>query len=381
MRRIVCCCALVLLGCAVLLIAFPATARADGGAPNLAYVAGGGPGISVIDIGEKKVSGTFALTGNPHSVYLSIDGRFLYVTQPALNQVAVLAAKSGQPVCTAHVPGNPSLLSYDPQSNSLFVAGNQAASVSNIDLSNCKVLHTFQTSAPVYGLAVVNLASSTQNNQLWVSNGSGVTIFDAKTRQVLETVAVPGGSRMLCVPNGLWVYVTTQQGSLYAVGLSAPHQLLQLLSGGQFGTMDFDETTGHVYVPDSLHHQLDEITPPDPTATTAPHEPGHVYALSAAPQSVAITSDGQFGFVALATGQVVMLDIPGRQVIQTINVGGSPGFIITGLYPPALGSTPQQASTIDTIATVAAYILVAALVLVPVWYVVRQNRKRKTKQV
>ncbi len=193
---------------------------------------------------------------------------------------------------------------------------------------------------------------------------------------VLVTVPLPGTPRYLCVPSGLWVYATTEQGSLYAIGLTS-HQVLPLLSGGQFGTMDFDETTGEVYVPDMLHHQLDEITPPDPTATSAPHEPAHVYTLSAAPQSVAITSDGQFGFVALATGQVAMLDIPGRQVIQNINVGSSPRFIITGLYPPALGNTPQQASIIDTIATIAAYILVVALVLVPVWFVVRQNRKRK----
>jgi DNA-binding beta-propeller fold protein YncE len=378
MRKILSCGILALLGCVVLLAAFPVTVHADGGAPNLAYVAGAGPGISIIDIAQKKVTGTFPLKGNPRSIYLSLDGRFLYVAQPALNQVSVLAAKSGQLVCTAHIAGSPSLLTYDPQSNSLFVAGNQAASISNIDLSDCKVLHTFGTSAPVYGMAVVNLASSTQNNQLWVSNGSGITVFDTKTRQVLATIALPGSARYLSVPNGLWVYVTTQQGSLYAVGLSS-HQILPLLSGGQFGTMDFDETTGQVYVPDSLHHQLDQITPPDPGATTAPREPAYAYALDAAPQSVAITSDGQFGFVALASGQVAMLDIPGRQVLQTLSVGGSPGFIITGLYPPALGNTPQQASTIDTIATIAAYILVAALVLVPVWFVVRQNRKRKAE--
>lgn len=379
MRRIGRYCLLALLGCVALCAAFPAPAYADGGAPNLAYVAGSGSGISVIDIGQKKVTSTFALGGDPRSVYLSLDGRFLYVTQPVLNQISVLAAKNGQLVCSAHVPGNPTLLSYDPQTNSLFVAGNQAASVSNIDLSNCAVLHTFQTNAPVYGMAVVNLASSTQNNQLWVSNGNGVTVFDTKTRSVLAKIALPGSARYLCVPNGLWVYASTQQGGLYAIGLSAPHQILPLLSGGQFGTMDFDEMTGQIYVPDALHKQLDQITPPDPAATTAPHEPTHAYALAAAPQSVAITSDGQFGFVALSTGQVAMLDIPGRTVIQTINVGGNPGFIITGLYPPALGNTPQQASIIDTIATIAAYILVAALVLVPVWFVVRQNRKRKTE--
>lgn len=377
MRRIVCC-VLALLGCILTCAAFPASAYADGGAPNLAYVAGSGPGISIIDISQKKVTSTFPLAGNPRSVYLSLDGRFLYVTQPALNQVSVLAAKNGQLVCTAHVAGNPSFLSYDPQTNSLFVAGNQAASISDIDLSNCAILHTFQTGAPVYGMAVVNLASGTQNNQLWVSNGNNVTVFDVKTGSQLATIALPGSARYLCVPNGLWVYVSTAQGSLYAIGLST-HQILPLLSGGQFGTMDFDETTGQLYVPDSLHKQLDQITPPDPTATTAPHEPAYTYELDAAPQSVAITSDGQFGFVALSTGQVAMLDIPGRQVIQSIAVGGNPGFIITGLYPPALGNTPQQASIIDTIATIAAYILVAALVLVPVWFVVRQNRKRRAE--
>ena len=377
MRRIVLCCLISLLSSCVLLVALPRPVHADGGAPNLAYVAGGGPGVSIIDIRQKKVTGTFTLGGGPHSVYLSLDGRFLYVTQPALNQVSVLAAKDGQQVCTAHVPGNPSLQAYDLQTNSLFVAGNQAASISNIDMSNCAVLHSFQTNAVVYGVAVVNLASNTAHNQLWVSNVSGVTVFDIKTRQVLANIPLPGSPRYLCVPSGLWVYATTQQGSLFAIGLSS-HQILPLLSGGQFGTMDFDEMTGEVYVPDSLHKQLDVITP-DSMATTAPHEPAHVYALSAAPESVAITSDGQLGFVALGTGEVAMLDIPGRQVIQTINVGGSPQFIITGLYPPALGSTPQQASIVDTIATIAAYILVAACVLVPVWFVVRQNRRQKAE--
>lgn len=378
MRKIVHYGAVALLGCVVLLMAFPPLAYADGGAPNLAYVAGAGQGISIIDIAQKKVTGSFTLNGGPRSVYLSLDGRFLYVAQPTLNQVSMLAAKTGQLVCTAHVPGNPTLLAYDPQTNSLFAAGNQAASISNIDTSNCTVLHTFQTRDAVYGLSVVNLASDTLNNQLWVSNGTGVSIFDTKTRQELANVSLPGNPRYLCVPSGLWVYATTQQGNLYAIGLSS-HQVVPLLNGGQFGAMDFDETTGMVYVPDSLHQQLDVITPLD-AATGAvprvPKEPTRVYSLSAAPQSVAITSDGQFGFVALNTGEVVMLDIPGRQIVQTINVGGDPHFVITGLYPPVLGTTPQQASAVEAVASVAAYILVAACVLVPVWFVVRQNRRK-----
>jgi DNA-binding beta-propeller fold protein YncE len=153
--------------------------------------------------------------------------------------------------------------------------------------------------------------------------------------------------------------------------------LLPLLSGGQFGTMDFDENTGQIYLPDSLHQQLDVITPPGAGALTPPREPALVYHLEAAPRSVAITSDGQWGFIALATGAVAMLDVPGRQIVKTIPVGGSPHFIITGLYPPALGTTPQQASILTTGATILAYLLIAAFLLVPVWFVMRQSRRRK----
>lgn len=370
-----------LLGCLLLLVLAPPPVQADGGAPNLAYAAGAGPGIAVIDIAQQKVTQTFQLGGDPRTMYLSLDGRFLYVTQPALDQVSVLAARTGQFICKTHLTGNPSLLAYDPQTDSLFVAGNGAASIYNIDPANCALLHTFETGGPVYGLAVANLASDTQDNQLWVADATGVAVFDTKTRQREAHIPLPAGNepRYLSIPSGLWVYVSTQQGRLYAIDLNSHHSLL-LLSGGQFGSMDFDENTGQVYVPDGLHRQLDSITPPGAGALTPPREPAAVYHLDAAPRSVAITSDGQFGFIALETGAVAMFDVPGRQIVKVIPVGGSPRFIITGLYPPDLGTTPQQASLLTTGATILAYILVAAIILAPLWFVLRQRRKEKASR-
>jgi DNA-binding beta-propeller fold protein YncE len=369
-----------LLGCLLLLVLAPPPVHADGGAPNLAYAAGAGPGIAVIDIAQQKVTKTFTLGGDPRTIYLSLDGRFLYVTQPAVDQVSVLAAKTGQVVCRTHIAGNPSLLAYDPQTDSLFVAGNGSASIHNIDPANCALLHTFDAGGPIYGLALANLASDTQDNQLWVADTTGVAVFGTKSRQQEARIAIPGNvPRYLAIPTGLWVYVSTQQGRLYAIDLNT-HRLLLLLSGGQFGTMDFDENTGQIYVPDSLHQQVESITPPGSGALKAPREPAAVYHLDAAPRSVAITSDGQFGFIALDTGAVVMLDVPGRQIVRVIPVGGSPRFIITGLYPPDLGTTPQQATLLTNAATILAYILVAAIILVPLWFVLRQYRHRKEKQ-
>jgi hypothetical protein len=66
-----------------------------------------------------------------------------------------------------------------------------------------------------------------------------------------------------------------------------------------------------------------------------PTEPNHVITLSVPSQSVAMTSDGNLGFFALTGGNVAMFDIPGKQLSNTCFVGGTPRFIITGLYPPA----------------------------------------------
>ncbi|MBV9231804.1 MAG: hypothetical protein JOZ18_21020, partial [Chloroflexi bacterium] len=102
--------------------------------------------------------------------------------------------------------------------------------------------------------------------------------------------------------------------------------------------------------------------------------------LGVTPASVAITSDGQLGFVALSGGNVAMLDIPGRQIINTIPVGGDPHFIITGLYPPAIGTTPQQANVMGTIINIAAYIFVVALLVVPILLFRRYAKIRMSEE-
>src|SRR5690348_14677136 len=80
-------------------LAAPLPLAADGGAPNLAYVAGGGANggdLVVIDIGKRRVTGHITLGGAPQGVVLSPDGRFAYVAQSAANHVAVVDTHSQQ---------------------------------------------------------------------------------------------------------------------------------------------------------------------------------------------------------------------------------------------------------------------------------------------
>src|SRR6266700_1357748 len=312
-------------------------AHADGGAPQLAYVAGTAQGISVIDIARRRVTGSIAVAGNPRTVLLSPDGHALYVTQPTPGRVAVINAKTGKTLCTASLPGQPSLLALSLDAAILYAAGQGDTSVRAIDPGTCEVQRTFETHEPVYGLAVT--ASTAANatpltpNQLWITGITGLTIFDVNGH-LLGSVPIASGPQDISIPGGFTAYVTTHQGTVVAVDLGTRQIIRTLLSGGQFGPMDYDANTGEVYVPDRQHNQLDVLTPVVANTPAVAPEPTRVLRLSHAPQSVAITSDGQLGFVALSNGQVLMLDIPGRSIVSSIEVGGAPRFIITGLYPP-----------------------------------------------
>ena len=353
----------------LLLFLFPGSqhAFADGGAPNLAYVAGTASGISVIDIGQQKVTSSITLGGDPEAVFLSLDGRFLYVTQPTLGRVSMLAAKTGQILCSANVPGQPSLLAFDRGLNLLYTAGNGSNSVTVLDPSNCAIKKTIKTNGPVYGLAVAIIGSGAPGdtiNQLWVADSTSLSVFEHQ--KLLASIPIPGEPHYIVIPPGFTAYVTTRQGSIYAVDLATRKLSPPLLSGGSFGPMDYNAFTSEVYIPDTQNKLIDVLSPIFPGTNKLPHEPGYTIHLGVVPQSIAITSDGQLGFIALEGGNVAMLDIPGKQIVDTILVGGNPRFIITGLYPPLIGTTPQEASIWGTVINVAAYVLVIALLIVPI---------------
>jgi DNA-binding beta-propeller fold protein YncE len=358
---------------------FSPSARADGGAPQLAYVAGTAHGISIIDIAQRRVTWTIAVAGNPRTVLLSPDGHALYVTQTAPGRVVVITAKTGKILCTASLPGQPSLLALSLDATVLYAAGQGDTSVRALDPTTCAVQRTFETHEPVYGLAVAASTAADATpltpNQLWITGTTALSVFEVNGH-LLGSVPIAGGPQNISIPGGFTAYVTTRQGTVIAVDLDTRKVIRTLLSGGQFGSMDYDAITGEVYVPDRQHNQLDVLTPVTVGTTLIPHEPARVIRLSSSPQSVAITSDGQLGFVALSSGQVLMLDIPGRSAVTSVAVGGIPHFIITGLYPPVTSpaSTPQQAATppppaqpISLLFLIVSTVLAGVLVLSTFW--------------
>jgi hypothetical protein len=324
----------------------PSPVIADGGAPNLAYISGTAGGISVLDVGQGKVTKTIAIAGDPHMILLSLDGRLLYATQPSLGQVAAIAAGTGQVVCSAHLPGHPSLLALSQDGSVLYAGGDGASSVAALNPATCQVQQTYQTGASVYGLWVTTSgAPGSKSGQLWAAGPASISVFDVGG-PLLKRMPLAGGPQFLCIPPpGSTAYVTTRQGSVDSIDLTTG-EVRQVLSGGAYGSMDYDALTLDVYVPDTLHNVVDVLAPPTGGSVSPPAEPERVFHIEAAPTAVAITNDGLFGFFALKGGSVEVFDLIDRDPVYTVTVGGTPHFVITGLYPPA--QAIPQPTTITT---------------------------------
>jgi DNA-binding beta-propeller fold protein YncE len=364
---------------------FYTPASADGGAPQLAYVAGAAQGIGVIDIAQKRVTSVIATAKNPGTVLLSPDGQMLYVTQPVPGRVMVLLAKTGKTLCTKNLPGQPSLLALSLNATVLYAAGQGDSRVYALNPTTCALQRTFETHEAVYGLAVAAStaidATPSTPNQLWVTGTNSLSIFTVDG-VVLGSVPIAGGPQHISIPGGFTAYISTRQGTVVAVDLNTRRVIRTLLTGGEFGPMDYDAITGEVYVPDLRHNQLDVLTPVVVNASSGLHEPARIFHLDHTPQSVAITSDGQLGFVALSNGQVLMLDIPGRSVVSNIKVGGTPRFIITGLYPPTDSALTTSRQTTKPSVKSVNYLFIGLILLVGVfllgmsWLLWRAYRKR-----
>ena len=225
----------------------------------------------------------------------------------------MISAKTGKTLYTASLPGQPSLLALSLDATVLYAAGRGDTKVRALDPVTCAVQQTFETHEPVYGLAVTasTAADATPStpNQLWITGTTSLTIFEVNGH-LPGSVPIDGEPQDISIPGGFTAYVTTRQGTVVAVDLNTRQVVGTLLRGGQFGPMDYDAITGEVYVPDRQHNQLDVLAPVIANTAVTPQEPARIIRLSSSPQSVAITSDGQLGFVALVMARYSCLTFP-----------------------------------------------------------------------
>jgi len=335
-------------------------AHGDGGAPNLAYVVGGGSGgndLTVVDVSKRQVTGGVRLRGAPSAVVLSFDARTAYVAEPAANAVAVvdtgaLAVAASLPVGTA-----PSALAlgFTRGAEALFVAASGSNAVEILDVAKRRVVGAVAVGRRPSGLALAAPGSGIvitdiNDEELYVANSDDdtVSVISTDQQQVIATIPAPGGPLGVVVPaTGGVAYVSVRSGAILALSL-ARHTLLgtvmRLPDGHVPGQMDYNAVTGEIYVPDPAGGQVDVLRPVSAGAAggtfNAPAEPARTLAVAGGPAAVAITFDGALGFVAARdAGKIELFDVAAHRALASIAVGGSPRAMVTGPFPPATTSS------------------------------------------
>lgn len=363
------------------------TVRADGGAPNLAYIVGGGKSgdhLVAMDIGQRTVAWSVALGNQPQGVVLSADGRLAYIPEASANRVAIVDTRAHQVVGTMAVGVGPQAIALDPSGGLhwLFVANMDSNSLTVLDADTQRTHVTLAVGREPVSVAVAASLSGIRDSgntsalEVYVANRGSRTLSVITTSDLrtVATIALPESPCALTIPaTGGVAYVATCAGKVLAVGLASHQVLGTLLSdlGGAPGMMDYDAVTGQLYVPVPASGRVVILRPAGVDADgslVAPAEPLRILTVPGAPSAVAITFDGALGFVAERSGgHVVEIDVTNHRTLGTVSVGGAPNAIVTGPYPPALNS--QTANVVTTMV----YVVFALALVIFVAVMVRSN--------
>ena len=373
-------------------LGFAPVARADGGAPNLAYVSGAQGGIAIIDIASQKVSARISLSGDPRGMVLSADSRFLYVALAGKNGVGVIDANTKQETIiypTGLAPTSLTLDLVDP--SHLWVANTGGNTVTVLNPDSGKELATIAVGQQPMSVAIAGPATGIPetdgSSEVIVANHNdkSLTMIGSESFKVITTISLPEAPLWVTVPGlGGTAYIATDQGHLYGLTL-ATHQLFgPIFSGQQFRFMDYDATSGNIYVPDSAANVVNVLHPVNSGSqipTKLPAQPARPpYQLSGAPWSIAVTSDGSLGLVGQHdSGDVTILDVPGHSVLSKVHVGGAPQFVLAGPYPPLVNRQTSQVLLI-VIYVVAGLLLIGGIAWLVLW-IRKQERRIRALQV
>ncbi|MCI0354625.1 MAG: beta-propeller fold lactonase family protein [Acidobacteria bacterium] len=237
-----------------------------------------GNSITVLDLKERKVKAHYPLGqySQPHGIWVSKDGKLVWVTAEGAQAVLEVDASTGKILRAWQTGQNVShMVAPTPDEKKLYIANIGSGSVTVIDRVSGKVT-SIPTAAGAEGIDV-----APNGGEVWVSNrgAHNISILDAAADQVVATI--PSGGqvpiRLKFTPDGKHVLVCNAQSNLVTI---------------------FDA---------AARKQVGEV------------------AVGAVPVGILITPDGRRAFVANTNGnQVTVIDLGARQVVKTFTTGNEP---------------------------------------------------------
>jgi len=237
-----------------------------------------GNSITVVDLTERKVKAHYPLGQytHPHGIWVSKDGKLLWVTTEGAQSVLELDAATGKILRNWQTSQNVShMVVPTPDEKKLYIANIGSGSVTVIERASGKVT-SILTGAGAEGIDV-----APDGREVWISNrgAHNISILEVATDRIVATL--PSGGqvpiRLKFTPDGKQVLVSNAQSNKVTI---------------------FDA---------AARKQVGEV------------------AVGAVPVGILITPDGRRAFVANTNAnQITVIDIASRKVLKTFTTGNEP---------------------------------------------------------
>ncbi|HEV2706217.1 MAG TPA: cytochrome D1 domain-containing protein [Pyrinomonadaceae bacterium] len=237
--------------------------------------------ISVIDpllgFGGSKLLTLVMLKSPGEDWALTADRKWLFVSMPAVNQVAVVDTATWRVVSNIDAGQRPSRLALQPD-----------------------------------------------EKYLWVTNDAGVTVIDAATQKAVATIETGAGRHELAFSNdSRFAFVSNQQaGTLSVVSVAQLAKVKDVPAGASPTSISFSPLSRAVYVAsetDGLVTVVDAAT--HKTLTTIQTKPGL--------RTLRIENKGRFGFITNSKENMVyVFDASTNRLLHEIPLGKSPDQIV-----------------------------------------------------
>jgi DNA-binding beta-propeller fold protein YncE len=188
--------------------------------------------VLVVDVDARRVERAIE-TGEAgtHLLALSSDGRHVYTANIGSGSVSKLDLADGRLVRTVAVAPQAEAIALSPDGEELWVGSNAMHQVRIFDAGTLDSVAT----VPTRGEVPIRLAFTPDGRRVLVSHvqSSDVTLLDARTREPVGVIDIPGGAR----PIGILVHPDGRRAWVAAAGLD---QVVELDLGGTRMTRTLD---------------------------------------------------------------------------------------------------------------------------------------------
>jgi YVTN family beta-propeller protein len=174
--------------------------------------------IAVVELETGKVLMRTKVHPGPGRIALTPDGIFLVVLNVTSGEVSIVSTYNQRVVSTLKVGDMPTALAISADSKHAYVTNRMSNTVSVIDVPKRQILHTLKV-----GQSPTAVALSPDGTKVYVAAGrdNTVTAYDTKTwhelRQVHLPVEIEFPGSLCMLPNGKRLLVSSQQGETLGI--------------------------------------------------------------------------------------------------------------------------------------------------------------------